>query len=104
MYGPWENAGHEWCASSTSGRILLSEFLKCMAHKQGQGGQTEESEQNMQDRPKERKKEGKEPEHSGGIHMCHMIPRTPSRALGGDVTSPSARITNEKMLELTALL
>ena len=75
MYGPWENAVHEWCASNRSGRILLSEFLKHMAHKQGYGGQTKDSEQDMKDSQKERKKEGEEPESTGGIHMCHMIPR-----------------------------
>ena len=75
-----------------------------MAREEVLDGQIEDSEQNMQDRQEERKKERKEPEHPEGIHMCHMIPRTPSRALGGDVTSPSARIANEKMQELEALL
>ncbi len=67
-----------------------------MAREQGEGGQAEESEQNMQDRPKERKKEGKEPEHSGGIHMCHMIPRTPSRALGGVTEQNYQPITKDR--------
>jgi hypothetical protein len=70
------NAVLELRANDRSGRILLLEFLEMYGSHIG-SQQTDWRIRTKYERQMEtRKKEGKEPESTGGIHMCHMIPRT----------------------------